>query len=67
MTEPKYYTISETLSQLQAEFPDLTLSSLRFLEREGMLQPQRTQGGHRLFNDEDIARIGLSNRLQYQR
>lgn len=67
MTEPKYYTISETLSQLQAEFPDLTLSSLRFLEKEGMLQPQRTQGGHRLFSDENIARIRLIKRLQSQR
>ena len=67
MTEPKYYTISETLSQLQTEFPDLTLSSLRFLEKEGLLQPQRTQGGHRLFSDEDIARIRLIKRLQSQR
>src|SRR3990172_3838735 len=67
MTEPKFYTISETLVQLQAEFPDLTHSSLRFLEKEGMLQPQRTAGGHRLFRDEDIARIRLIKRLQSQR
>ncbi len=67
MTDPKYYTISETLAQLQAEFPDLTLSSLRFLEKEGLLQPQRTQGGHRLYSDEDIARIRLIKRLQSQR
>ena len=67
MTEPEFYTISETLSQLQTEFPDLTLSSLRFLEKEGLLQPQRTQGGHRLFSDEDIARIRLIKRLQSQR
>lgn len=67
MTEPKYYTISETLAQLQTEFPDLTLSSLRFLEKEGLLQPQRTPGGHRLYSDEDIARLRLIKRLQSQR
>lgn len=67
MTEPKCYTISETLAQLQTEFPDLTLSSLRFLEKEGLLEPQRTQGGHRLYSDGDIARIRLIKRLQSQR
>jgi len=67
MTEPKYYTISETLAQLQAEFPDLTLRSLRFLEKAGLLEPQRTQGGHRLYSDGDIARIRLIKRLQSQR
>lgn len=67
MTDPQYYTIGETLEQLQSEFPDLTLSSLRFLEKEGLLQPQRTPGGHRLYSDEDIARIRLIKRLQSQR
>ncbi|HCC78533.1 MAG: hypothetical protein A2X25_09455 [Chloroflexi bacterium GWB2_49_20] len=67
MTESKFYTISQTLAQLQTEFPDLTLSSLRFLEKEGMLQPHRTQGGHRLYSDEEIARIRLIKRLQSQR
>ena len=67
MTKQKYYTISDTLAQLQAELPDLTLSSLRFLEKEGLLQPQRTQGGHRLYSEEDIARIRLIKRLQSQR
>ncbi len=61
------YTISKTLELLRSEFPDLTLSSLRFLEKEGLLQPHRTQGGHRLYNDEDIARIRLIKRLQSHR
>lgn len=61
------YTISKTLELLRSEFPDLTLSSLRFLEKEGLLQPHRTQGGHRLYSDEDIARIRLIKRLQSQR
>lgn len=61
------YTISKTLELLRSEFPDLTPSSLRFLEKEGLLQPHRTQGGHRLYSDEDIARIRLIKRLQSQR
>ncbi len=65
--EEKTYTISETVTQLQSEFPDLTPSSLRFLEREKLLQPQRTEGGHRLFRGKDIARIRLIKRLQSQR
>jgi DNA-binding transcriptional MerR regulator len=65
--EEKSYTISETVVRLQSEFPDLTPSSLRFLEREKLLQPQRTRGGHRLYTDKDIARVRLIKRLQAQR
>lgn len=65
--QEKTYMISETVAQLQSEFPDLTPSSLRFLERERLLQPQRTEGGHRLYSDRDIARIRLIKRLQSQR
>ncbi|MBA4377000.1 MAG: hypothetical protein C0401_12630 [Anaerolinea sp.] len=67
MDDPEYYTISETLAQLQVEFPDLSHSSLRFLEKEGLLQPCRTPGGHRMFSGEDIARIRLIKRLQSRR
>ncbi|MCK4514777.1 MAG: MerR family transcriptional regulator [Spirochaetaceae bacterium] len=67
MSEQGTCTIGETLAQLQPEFPDLTVSSLRFLEKEGLLQPQRSPGGHRLYGDEDIARIRLIKRLQSQR
>lgn len=67
MAEEKTYTISETVAQLRPEFPDVTPSSLRFLEREKLLQPQRTEGGHRLYGDNDIARIRLIKRLQSQR
>lgn len=65
--EDKRYIISETVAQLHAEFPDLTPSSLRFLEKEQLLHPQRTQGGHRLYSDKDIARIRLIKRLQSRR
>jgi DNA-binding transcriptional MerR regulator len=61
------YSISRALELLRPEFPDLTPSSLRFLEREGLLRPDRTPGGHRLYSDQDLARIRLVKRLQAQR
>ena len=67
MTEKQFYSIGETLARLQKEFPDLTQSSLRFLEKEKLLQPQRTEGGHRLYSESDLARIRLIKRLQAQR
>ncbi len=63
----KYHTISETVALLQTEFSNITPSNLRFLEREGLVEPQRTQGGHRLYSDQDVARIRLIKRLQAQR
>lgn len=57
-------SIGTTVARLRAEFPDISISSLRFLEQEGLLQPARTAGRHRLFSNEDIARIRLIKRLQ---
>ena len=67
MVQEKLYTISQVVEQLQNEFPDLTPSSLRFLQKEGLLSPKRTPGGHRLYSDEDITRIRLIKRFQSQR
>ena len=67
MDEKEHLTIGEAVALLQKEFPDLTSSSLRFLEREGLLHPQRTPGGHRLYSDDDIARIRLIKHLQSER
>ncbi len=60
------YTIHEVVTLLQGEFP-LTASNLRYWEKQGLLQPGRTEGGHRLFDDEDLARIRLIKRLQSKR
>lgn len=61
VTEPKENTetvsIGAVVAQLREEFPDVSHSSLRFLEREGMLNPVRTPGGHRLYRMSDIARV----------
>ncbi len=67
MGEKEYATIGKVVALLQKEFPDLTSSSLRFLEKEGLLHPQRTPGGHRLYSDGDIARIRLIKHLQSER
>lgn len=67
MPDEEYHTISEAVTLLHQEFADITQSSLRFLEKEGLLQPRRTEGGHRLYSDQDIARIRLIKRLQTQR
>ncbi len=67
MDNKEYITIGDAVDLLQKEFPDLTSSSLRFLEKEGLLNPQRTPGRHRLYNDDDIARIRLIKHLQSER
>lgn len=64
--ERQSYTIQEVVDRLQGEFP-LTASNLRYWEKQGLLQPRRTEGGHRLFDDEDLARIRLIKHLQSKR
>ena len=50
-------SIGEVLSLLQAEYPDVTISKIRFLESQGLLNPERTPSGYRKFRDEDIERL----------
>lgn len=67
MADARRYGIGEVVRLLRAEFPALNPSSLRFLEREGLLRPDRSPGGQRLYDDDDLARIRLIKRLQSQR
>jgi len=46
----KAVTIGTVCKALQQEFPDISISKIRFLEDEGLLSPQRTRGGYRLFD-----------------
>jgi DNA-binding transcriptional MerR regulator len=55
--EPALLSIGEVLTQLRAEFPDTSISKLRFLETEGLVQPQRTPSGYRKYSREDVARL----------
>lgn len=50
-------SIGEVLSQLRAEFPDVTISKIRFLEDQGLVQPDRTPSGYRKFSASDVARL----------
>jgi DNA-binding transcriptional MerR regulator len=40
-----YLSIGEVLSKLRGDFPDITISKIRFLESEGLIEPQRTPSG----------------------
>ncbi|GHJ44507.1 MerR family transcriptional regulator [Catellatospora sp. TT07R-123] len=50
-------SIGEVLSQLRSDFPDITISKLRFLETEGLVEPQRTASGYRKYSRDDVARL----------
>lgn len=50
-------SISAVVARVRASYPEVSHSSLRFLEREGLLTPRRTQGGHRLYEQKDLDRI----------
>jgi DNA-binding transcriptional MerR regulator len=57
-------TIGSVCRRLQAEFPDVSISKIRYLEDQGLLAPRRTQGGYRLFSEEDVERLETILRLQ---
>lgn len=50
-------SIGEVLHLLEAEFPDVTISKIRFLESQGLLNPERTPSGYRKFRDDDVDRL----------
>lgn len=52
-----FLSIGEVLGQLRADFPDITISKIRFLEAEGLVEPERTSSGYRKFSREDVARL----------
>jgi DNA-binding transcriptional MerR regulator len=57
-------TIGTVCNRLKSEFPDISISKIRYLEDQGLLAPRRTQGGYRLFNEEDMERLETILRLQ---
>jgi DNA-binding transcriptional MerR regulator len=50
-------SIGEVLAELQPDFPEITISKIRFLESAGLLEPQRTPSGYRRFRQADVARL----------
>ncbi|HEX5017187.1 MAG TPA: MerR family transcriptional regulator [Actinomycetes bacterium] len=57
MPASAYLSIGEVLAKLRPDFPDVTISKIRFLESEGLIEPQRTASGYRKFTAEDIQRL----------
>jgi DNA-binding transcriptional MerR regulator len=57
MADRSHLSIGEVLSLVQEEFPDVTISKIRFLESQGLLDPERTPSGYRKFYDGDIERL----------
>lgn len=64
MTTREYMTIGEVVETLSPAYPDLSISKIRFLEEEGCVTPERTQGGYRKFTQKDLKRVELVLRLQ---
>jgi DNA-binding transcriptional MerR regulator len=61
---PRLQTIGAVCRRLKAEFPDISISKIRYLEDQGLLTPRRTQGGYRLFGEDDVERLETILRLQ---
>ena len=57
-------TIGAVCAALRIDHPDISISKIRYLEEQGLLHPQRTRGGYRLFAQEDVERLRTILRLQ---
>src|SRR3954453_17957556 len=57
MAADEHLSIGEVLTLLQGEFPDVTISKIRFLESQGLLDPERTPSGYRKFYEADVERL----------
>jgi len=67
VTQPpvqRLLTIGTVCGMLKDEFPDISISKIRYLEDQGLLAPRRTQGGYRMFSEEDVERLETILRLQ---
>ncbi len=65
MADSRVRTIGEVINNLRPEFPEITVSKVRFLETKGMVKPRRSKSGYREFTPEDVSRIRYI--LQQQR
>ncbi|HEV2921997.1 MAG TPA: MerR family transcriptional regulator, partial [Actinomycetota bacterium] len=57
-------SIGEVLGILKPEFPDITVSKIRFLEGAGLVQPDRSASGYRKFSEDDVSRLRFVLRAQ---
>ena len=54
MSDNQYLSIGEVLGLLLEDFPDVTISKIRFLESQGLIEPERTPSGYRKFYEHDV-------------
>jgi DNA-binding transcriptional MerR regulator len=64
VAESSLITIGAVCRRLLDEFPDISISKIRYLEDQGLLSPKRTRGGYRLFSEDDVDRLETILRLQ---
>jgi DNA-binding transcriptional MerR regulator len=64
MSDKDYLSIGEVLALLLEEFPDVTISKIRFLESQGLIEPERTQSGYRKFIESEVERLRFILREQ---
>jgi DNA-binding transcriptional MerR regulator len=57
-------SIGEVMALLKPEFPDITVSKIRFLEGAGLVHPRRSASGYRKFSEDDVARLRFVLRAQ---
>jgi len=55
--DPSHLSIGEVLNILREEFADVTISKIRFLESQGLIDPERTPSGYRKFYESDVSRL----------
>src|SRR5262245_4679624 len=70
MPEPggaSHLSIGEVLGLLREEFPDVTISKIRFLESQGLIEPERTPSGYRKFFDDDVELLRVILREQREK
>ncbi|MFF2992960.1 MerR family transcriptional regulator [Streptomyces sp. NPDC057950] len=63
-TDSGLMSIGAVLNALRDEFPEVTISKIRFLESEGLIEPRRTPSGYRKFSADDVERLGHVLRMQ---
>ena len=64
MAARSYLSIGEVLVSLKTEYPDITISKIRFLEGEGLIEPERTPSGYRKFYSDDVDRLRKILKMQ---
>jgi hypothetical protein len=65
MAERSHLSIGEVLSLLREEFPDVTISKIRFLESQGLVDPERTPSGYRKFYEHDVERLDTRQQREH--